>query len=176
MKVLAIDHGTTSGYAVMDNKKLTSYGLLQIKGDTVGDKLLDFSCRVTDLITLFNPDVIAVEIPSHDRNAKTNLLLIGFYTQILLLASFHSVDLFPIHPTSLKKELTNNGRADKYEVAVTVCEENNLNYKEIVPCEYYQRGSQKGKPRPKTEKYDITDAIGLAMFANRRYKDGSKYE
>lgn len=170
MKTLAIDHGANTGYAFTEDDNLANYGMFKVSGVSIGDKLLDFSGKVTDLIGTFKPDVLAIEKPSHDRNAKTNLVLIGYYTQLLLLASFHCIEVNAIHPTSLKKEITGNGKAQKDLVAKCVCDEYNLIRSAVVPCEYYKSGSQKGKPRPNTEKYDITDAIALATYAYRRNK------
>lgn len=169
MRILAIDHGQTSGFAFIDEDgKLKSRGLFYVKGDTVGEKLIDFHTTISGLVETYEPTHLAIETPSHDRNGKTRLILTGYYCQLLITASFNNIETFPVHPTSLKKEITGYGKSDKEDVAGAISKIYNIPVEEIVKYDRYKTGKYKGDIRPKTAMYDISDAIALATFVYRR--------
>lgn len=165
MKILGIDHGTRTGYALLDNCELTKYGSVNIRGDLLGKKLIDFTNKMKIIINYSKPDLIVLEKPNHRRNTKTTILLDGYYCVLNILAAEKKIDVMSVHPTSMKKVITGTGKASKDDVVQRIADNFNLKLKDILEYEYYSVNTSNFKKGDvKKIHYDISDAIGLAYY------------
>ena len=166
MKILGIDHGKSTGFGFIDGDKLTSYGRLVIEGESIGNKMLEFYNYIYNLVEIYKPDIIVAEMPNHFRNAKTSRTLIGYYMIIHLIATMKGINIVEAHPTSLKKVVAGDGRANKDDVAKTIAKIHDVDIKNILEHDYYKTGERRGLV--KETYYDISDAIALATYAKLR--------
>jgi len=165
LKILGIDHGTRTGYALLNNGELTKYGSVNIRGDSLGKKLIDFTNKMKIIINYSKPDLIIFEKPNHRRNTKTTILLDGYYCVLNILAVEKQINVMSVHPTSMKKVITGTGKANKDDVVQKIIDDFNLNLKDILKYEYYSVNTPKFKKGDvKKIHYDVSDAIGLAYY------------
>ncbi len=162
MKTLAIDHGTNTGFCYMKDGKIQTYGIIQIPGDSIGEKVFNFRNKAQGLLESFKPDMLVIEKPNHLRNAQTTLLLSGFYTTLLALGHEFMAEVIQVHPSSLKKAVTGSGRSEKMDVAHAMSVYHEIPITDMLHYDYYKVGRNKGKI--KTTYYDATDAIALATY------------
>lgn len=73
MKILAFDISSSStGYSVLEDKKLKKYGLIELSSKSShGKKLYDFEQELVKIILQENPDLIIIEDIFKGRNANT---------------------------------------------------------------------------------------------------------
>jgi Holliday junction resolvasome RuvABC endonuclease subunit len=162
MKIVSVDHGASTGFCYMVDGKPVTYGILKIEGDTTGEKLYNFYKKIHSLFDSFKPDLVAMEMPNHTKNAHTTRLLSGYYAFLHSLSYEFMATPKEVHPTSLKKVIAGNGKAEKLDVAIAVAKEYDLPLDSILTYDFYKVGYKKGQIK-KTH-YDVTDAIALASY------------
>lgn len=136
---LGVDQGYANlGYALVKynihtNKySVCSYGTITTSSkDEIQDRLLDIFNKLKDIITNNNIDVMSCErlFVNGDRQASGNkrrnksvsIVRTNMSTGIIyLLSSMYQIEIKDFPPTTVKKQLTGNGRADKEEIIQVV--------------------------------------------------------
>jgi Holliday junction resolvasome RuvABC endonuclease subunit len=169
MKVLSIDHGKRSGYAVMDKGEVIIVGWFELNEKDNNKKLFEFHCKVNQLILEHKPDIIACEYPSDMVNAETSRQLIGYYTIIKLHAVSFGIPIEECHVGTVRKMVTGTGKAEKVTVCDSLVAKLNIPRGLIEKTIYYSdRGRMAGKI--KGYSYDESDALALAYYTT--YKEG----
>lgn len=144
MKYLGIDHAKRSGYGLIDtdtNEIITGSFTIQNKTSNPG-KIHEFKGYVEELIKQYKPDVICAERPMDKVNGATTTLLIGYYTMICALSYQYNIDIIECYPTSVKKRITGNGKAEKIDVARELSKQYNIPLENLATPVYYQRDTK----------------------------------
>ena len=136
----------------------TGYGVLAVEGSRL--RMLDcgnipnratlsltaclkaIHAKVAELITEFNPDVMAVESVIYGKNAGTMLVLGEARGAVLTAAADAGVPVYEYEPRRMKKAICGNGLAEKEQVQRMVKTLLNL---------------------PELPQNDAADALGLAI-------------
>lgn len=122
-RVLGIDPGTrVTGYGIVegDSSRLSLLACGEIKLDTnveMASRLIALYEEIISIITEFHPDSAAVEKVFVSRNADSALKLGHARGVVLLAVRKSNLDLYEYTPAMVKKSLTGNGRAEKFQVA-----------------------------------------------------------
>lgn len=128
-RVLAFDQATNTGYAVDrpgggDNPLCGSFRCDRDDDpDAFGDSFVEFEQKVSDLIAVHAPDLVAFEQPMVVRGnnikttAQTIRLLFGYAAIIELVATRQGIECREINNTEWKRHFVGNGAASKPEVA-----------------------------------------------------------
>lgn len=162
MRIMGIDHGTSSGICIMEDGNIIYRERLELK--EIGNRrLCEFKDRVAKLMSIYEPNVIALEKPAHLRNAEILRYLIGLYSMALEEATRRDIEIVCVVPTTMKKYIAGNGRADKEDMAKAIQRIFNEDYREYI---YYK----KDKNKVKEIKYDVVDAISLAFYVYKYTK------
>ena len=156
MRVMGLDHATSSGVAIIENGEIIYTERFELieKGNA---RLCEFKDRISGLLDEFQPEVIALEKPAHLRNAEILRYLIGLYSLALEDATRRNIDIRCVNPTTMKKWLTGDGRADKEHVAKALQERTGNDFREYI---FYKKDPM----RVKEVKYDVCDALSLALY------------
>jgi crossover junction endodeoxyribonuclease RuvC len=120
-RILAIDPGTRfMGVAFLDDGKLVYHAVKVIaKGSSPQRTLQRARDAVVRVIDDFAPDVVAVERTFFNQNRNTALLNVLF-DEIRSLARRRRLAFVSYAPSTIKKFVCGNGRADKKQVAAVV--------------------------------------------------------
>lgn len=123
-RILAIDPGTRlMGVAFLDKGQLIYHGVKIIKkGRSPNDNLQSARRIILRLIKDFNPQILAVEKAFFANNRNASLLNV-LVDEIKAIARRKKLKLVSYAPSSLKKFITGNGWANKYEVAQAVAQQ-----------------------------------------------------
>jgi crossover junction endodeoxyribonuclease RuvC len=150
MRVFGIDPGLTRcGLAVVDRDRtgkleMVSVGVvLTNKNAELADRLLELETELSNWISKFKPDVIAVERVFSQLNVRTAMATGQAAGVALLLAAKSNTKVVMHTPSEVKAAVTGSGRADKKQVAKMVVKLLGL----------------KETPKP----VDSTDALALAI-------------
>lgn len=154
--ILGIDPGTNVlGYGVIHvkNKKihLVNYGIIRMeKLKNQPDKLKKIFDKLSEIITEFKPDEMAIEAPFFGKNVQS-MLKLGRAQGVCIAASLsRNVPYEEYTPRRIKQSVTGRGGADKEQVAAMV--QRLLNMKEVPKyldatdglaaaiCHYYSKG------------------------------------
>lgn len=159
MRIMGLDHGTSTGISILDDGKLFKTHNIRLK--TEGDeRYIELFNEVKKILEEYKPDIVALETPSHLRNAKILRYLIGLHTAVLMACVELNIKTVDVIPTTMKKFIVGDGRADKSQVAHSLVHKHGFNGKDILIPIYY-------KTRPNQIKdiiYDIADATALAYY------------
>lgn len=124
MRVLAIDPGLTRcGFGVVDGASarkvsLIDVGVIRTPSTTaVAQRLLLIEAEIERLISVHNPDVIAVERVFAQHNVRTVMGTAQAAGVAMLLAARHGLAVETHTPSEVKAAITGSGRADKQQVA-----------------------------------------------------------
>lgn len=89
-----------------------------------GKRFHAFHNWLTDMLTTFNPDILAFEGPVMMRGPNANTTehtirtLIGLVSVAELVAALRGIRCFEVNVATAKKELSGNGRAKKDEMII----------------------------------------------------------
>ena len=148
MRVLGVDPGTNLiGFGVIEGRnKIPSYiyhsvvDLRRIKENS--QKLTRAFKEINWLIDNYNIDVISLEKAYGGKDYHASDLLNQVRGVIILAAGLNNISVYEYPPAKVKKIITGNGRAEKFEVAKVL--------------EYTLSVKLGGK-------YDATDALAIAL-------------
>ncbi len=122
MKILGIDPGTiTMGYGVIESSddeiSLIDFGALNSpRRSPIGERLSYLYNRLLEIITRYQPDVVAVEQPFMAKNVRS-ALAIGKAQAIALLAAANSgIPTFEYTPARVKQMVANYGASSKEQI------------------------------------------------------------
>ena len=150
MRVLGIDPGLTRcGIGIIEGSvgkplSMVGVGVILTPSDTaLESRLLELDRSINEWVSLYNPDVIAVERVFAQHNVRTVMGTAQAAGVALLIAAKSGIPVMMHTPSEVKAAVTGSGRANKAQVAAMVVKVLNLN--EI--------------PKP----VDATDALALAI-------------
>jgi crossover junction endodeoxyribonuclease RuvC len=122
VRVMGVDPGLARcGVVVVDGDggraSLATQQLIRTPSDRpVGQRLIQVADRVTDLLTTWTPDVLAIERLLFNANAKTAMTVAHAVGVILLASARVGVEVVDYTPTQVKATVTGHGDADKAQV------------------------------------------------------------
>ncbi|NQW74268.1 MAG: crossover junction endodeoxyribonuclease RuvC [Candidatus Planktophila sp.] len=150
MRVLGIDPGLTRcGIGVVDGAvgsplSMAGVGVIVTPTDIALEaRLLDLDRAINEWVSIWSPDVIAIERVFAQHNVRTVMGTGQAAGVALLIAAKSGIPVMMHTPSEVKAAVTGSGRANKAQVASMVAKL--LNLKEI--------------PKP----VDATDALALAI-------------
>ena len=156
MIILGIDPGiATVGFGVIKTERnthqLLQYGVISTPaGQRLSARLLQIGLDLEQLISLFQPDAIAVEELFFNTNVKTGISVAHGRGVILMTAEKCGVPLYEYTPLQVKQAIVGYGRAEKQQIQYMVAKM--LAMREI--------------PRPD----DAADALAIAICHAHYYK------
>ncbi len=137
LRILGIDPGTaTVGYGILDcvdknQFQFIAAGVIHTpKTLCAGDRLKMIREDLGELITLYQPAILAVEAVFFFKNAKTVIPVAQARGVILECAASWAVPVAEYTPMQVKQTVTGFGRADKKEVQYTLARL--LNHDDII--------------------------------------------
>lgn len=123
MRILGIDPGTvTMGYGVIEGgdeeAALVDYGVLNSPPRSpIGERLSYLYNGLVEVITRFQPDVVAVEQPFvMMRNVKTALAIGRAQAVAILAAANRQIPTYEYTPTQVKQRVANYGGGSKEQI------------------------------------------------------------
>jgi crossover junction endodeoxyribonuclease RuvC len=122
MTILGIDPGVaTVGFGIISDDsgapKLVRYGVITTSsGARLALRLKQISNDVTALITMFQPDAIAVEELFFNTNIKTAITVSHGRAAVILAGEEHGIPMYEYTPLQVKKAVVGYGRATKQQV------------------------------------------------------------
>ena len=122
-RILGIDPGTNIlGFAIIDsenkNLKLVHMGVIRLDYlDDAHQKLGMICTRVEEMISLYKPEVMAIEAPFFGKNVQS-MLKLGRAQGVAIAVGFQKgLPTFEYSPKKIKQSVTGNGNASKEQVA-----------------------------------------------------------
>lgn len=124
MRILGIDPGTArTGYGVVDaldtgvQPVTVTYGCICTNKDTVKEKRLQILHeKISELLSVHHPDVMAQELLFFSKNSKTAMVVGEARGVILLAAAQSNVPVCEYTPLQVKGSLSGYGRSSKDEI------------------------------------------------------------
>ncbi len=148
MKILGIDPGLARvGYGVIEainnEKRMLDCGIIQTnKNLKEGDRMVEISDDLSELIKKWEPDIAAIEKFFFYRSSTTISVVQARGVLVMTLAR-HKVPFVEFAPMQIKLTVAGSGKASKSEVLACVMQELRLNT----------------PPRPD----DASDALAIAL-------------
>jgi crossover junction endodeoxyribonuclease RuvC len=150
MRILGIDPGlNTTGYGVLDfvarQPTLVEAGVVRgKKGGTLAERVAEIHAGVADVIASLKPAALAIEELYSHYDHPTTAILMGHARGVIVLAAAQAgipVESYP--STLIKKTITGNGHAAKWQIQEAIRRELGLS---AVP-----------------EPTDVADALAIAL-------------
>lgn len=126
MRILGIDPGlATTGWAVVDFKDgkpfALDYGaIVTEKGLQVGERLLEISTDLKEIIKKFKPAYCGLETLLFYNNAKTAIVVGEARGVILLVLQESNIPVYEFTPLQVKSSISGYGKATKLQVGENV--------------------------------------------------------
>lgn len=155
-RILGIDPGLNiTGYGVIEvavgGPKIVEAGI--IRGKTKGSlsaRVLEIYRGVSDVVATFQPSVMALEqLYSHYNQPRTAILMGHARGVICMAAAEAGLKVIHLPATRIKKMLTGNGHAKKFQMQLAIQRQWNLaavpeppdvaDALAVALCHYYQR-------------------------------------
>jgi crossover junction endodeoxyribonuclease RuvC len=158
VRILGIDPGlNTTGYGVLEfangQPRLIEAGVVRGKaGASVAHRVQEIHEGVADVITSLEPEVLAIEELYTHYDRPTTAILMGHARGVIVLAAAQAgIEVVSYPATQIKKTITGNGHAAKWQIQEAIRRELNL---PAVP-----------------EPPDVADALAIALchcYLNRQ--------
>ncbi len=123
MKVLGIDPGlNTTGYAVLDfvtkQPRLVEAGVVRSKAaGPLAERVKEIHDGVADVIVALKPEVLAIEELYSHYDRPTTAILMGHARGVIVLAAAEAnIPVVSYRATQIKKTITGNGHAAKWQM------------------------------------------------------------
>lgn len=159
MKLLAIDHGTRTGFSYFVNNTYVDSGVIKLNKIT---ELREAQIEFYTLFGLYKPNIVVLEkinVSGRAFGGDNIIKLAQLQAIIIAIAQNFKCEIHFVNPTSMKKHIAGNGKAEKHEVAKIVADKWKLNPKHICVPTYYKR-----KEGIKSYEADESDAIALGTY------------
>lgn len=149
MKILGVDPGTNVlGFAIIEEKQkkaqLSEMGVVQLELiKDQAEKLKRIFERLQQLITIHQPQHMAIEAPFYGKNAQAMLKLGRAQGVAMAAAITMDIQVTEYAPRKIKQAVTGNGNASKEQLAAML--------KQILSFEI------------ESNYLDATDALGVAL-------------
>lgn len=164
MRILSIDHGTRTGYAVVDGRELRRYDSFILHNEPIENKFTEFEKMVSYLIEAYTPDLILLERASDMTGATVARYLIGLNVIATLCAAREGIPIIQCHRSSVCKAVTGYGKSTKDQVAESVCKFFGLNFADIQHTVYKVKTKKNKVGDVKEKFYDEYDAMAMIIF------------
>jgi len=122
MRVLGIDPGTiTMGYGVIEAKDdevtmVDCSALTAPQPSPIGERLNYLHQRLLEIISRYQPDVVAIEQPFMSKNIKATLAIGMAQAIAMLAAASKGIPIYEYTPAQVKQRVTNYGASSKEQV------------------------------------------------------------
>jgi crossover junction endodeoxyribonuclease RuvC len=123
MKILGIDPGlNTTGYGVLEfvdkRPRLVEAGVVRGKsGGSLAERVAEIHSGIAEVIESLGPDVLAIEELYTHYERPTTAILMGHARGVIVLAAAQAGILVESYPsTQIKKTITGNGHAAKWQI------------------------------------------------------------
>jgi crossover junction endodeoxyribonuclease RuvC len=124
VRILGIDPGLQrTGYGLIESKgpddlKLIEAGVIRTSPqDGISGRVADIYKNLSDIIKEYKPAVLVLEkLYSHYKHPATSILMGHARGVICLACGINKIKLVNYPATRIKKTITGNGRATKYQV------------------------------------------------------------
>ena len=149
MKILGIDPGlATIGFALLKGDDLQDFGVITTPAHcSIAERLLRISQDISEICTLFSPDVVAIEQLFFVQNV-TNGMAVAHARGVLLHAfAERGIPIMEVSPKDVKLAVCGYGNASKTQIQTVV---QHIFHLQSVP-----------KPD------DAADAIAIAYWASK---------
>ena len=126
MIILGIDPGSrVTGYGVVDasgsDETPVAFGTIRLDTtDSHPDRLKEIYDALTDVISEYEPDALAIEMPVYGKNPQSMLKLGRAQASAMLAALNQEMSVAQYTPKEVKKSVTGNGNASKKQVKYMV--------------------------------------------------------
>ena len=133
MRVLGIDPGlNTTGYGVLEfaggQPRLIEAGVVRGKsGGPLAERVREIHDGVADVIATLKPEVLAIEELYSHYDRPTTAILMGHARGVIVLAAAQAgISVHSYAATLIKKTITGNGHAAKWQMQEAIRRELNL--------------------------------------------------
>jgi crossover junction endodeoxyribonuclease RuvC len=133
MRILGIDPGlNTTGYGVLEfaagQPRLIEAGIVRGKaGGSLAERVREIHDGVADVIASLKPEVLAIEELYTHYDRPTTAILMGHARGVIVLAAAQAgVSVVSYPSTQIKKTITGNGHAAKWQIQEAIRRELNL--------------------------------------------------
>ncbi len=122
MRVLGIDPGTIiMGYGVIEAEEdeiaLVDYGVLNSPPhSSIGERLSFLYSNLSEIITRYQPDVVAVEQPFVAKNVRSALAIGRAQAVAILAAANRGIPTYEYTPTQVKQRVASYGASSKEQI------------------------------------------------------------
>jgi len=122
MRILGIDPGTiTMGYGVIDNEEdevaLVICGALsRPPRSPIGERLSYFYSKLLEIISHYQPGVVAIEQPFVAKNVRSALAIGRAQAVAMLAATNKGLPVYEYTPAKIKQRITNYGASSKEQI------------------------------------------------------------
>jgi Holliday junction resolvasome RuvABC endonuclease subunit len=116
MRILAIDPGTSCGFALGDESAVLASGfwnLAPARGDSPGIRYLKLRARLNELGQAYPGIALLAHEQQHHRGGAATAIGAGIVATLQAWAAEQRVEITAVHSATLKKFATGSGRADK---------------------------------------------------------------
>jgi crossover junction endodeoxyribonuclease RuvC len=133
MRILGIDPGlNTTGYGVVDfvdrAPRLIEAGVVRGKQNaSLAERVAEIHAGVADVIKSLHPEVLAIEELYSHYDHPTTAILMGHARGVIVLAAAQAgIPVESYRATQIKKTITGNGHAAKWQIQEAIRRELNL--------------------------------------------------
>lgn len=119
MKILALDTGTRTGWAIISDGKVFESGVQDFskrRGESNGAMFLRFRKWLGDLLYLQGHIRFVAYEQAHHRGGAATEICVNLTGRVQEECAARSIEFVGIHTQTLKKWATGSGRADKNEM------------------------------------------------------------
>ena len=122
MRILGIDPGTIAmGYGMIESRDneatLIDYGVLAAPSRSpIGERLSYLYNELVEIVSKFQPDVLAIEQPFVAKNAKSALAIGRAQAVAILVAANRDIPVHEYTPTRIKQQVAGYGASSKEQV------------------------------------------------------------
>jgi crossover junction endodeoxyribonuclease RuvC len=122
MRILGIDPGTIAmGYGVIESSddKVTMIdcgALTTLARSPIGERLSYLYNQLVEIVSRYQPDVVAVEQPFIAKNPKSALAIGRAQAIAILAAANKGIPTFEYTPTQIKQRVANYGASSKEQI------------------------------------------------------------
>ncbi len=122
MKILGIDPGTVAmGYGVIESRDdeialIDCGALIAPARSPIGERLSYLYNQLVEIVSRYQPDVVAVEQPFIAKNAKSALAIGRAQAIAILAAANKGIPTYEYTPTQIKQRVANYGASSKEQI------------------------------------------------------------
>lgn len=166
--ILSLDLSLSStGFSIIDDEyNLISYGTIQTKAkdNTEEERLYIIGKKIDEIIKEYRITNICVEGSYKSVNIKTTQQLAKLLGISIFLSVDNNINILTVNPTTARKSIIGNGKADKEEVA------------KYIQDNYWNIGEFSDKQTKAVQKTsDIYDSMLLGLYFLKKNNLNNKY-